>query len=83
MNGDLVLHLVVGLVSFLAGRVSAPREVVKQIEMTNKERRDYEIQQNLNQSLLSEVQNYRALETKLRGELWETKQKLKKLQQNN
>jgi len=67
----------------LAGRVSAPKEVITQTEMTAKERHEYEVQQNLNQSLLTEVQNYRALENQLRGELWETKKQLKTLQQKN
>jgi hypothetical protein len=80
---DFILYIILGLVCYLAGRTSAPKEVVKQIEMTDKERRDYEIQLNLNQSLLTEVQNYRQLENQLRGELWDTKQKLKKLQQKN
>jgi len=75
---DIVLYLVVGIVSFLAGRTSAPKEVVKQLEMTDKERKEYEYQLALNQSLLTEVQQYRSLETKLRGELWDLKQKLKK-----
>jgi hypothetical protein len=80
---DIVLYVIVSIVSFLAGRVSAPKEIINQIEMTDKERREYEIQKNLNQSLLTEVQKYRALDTKLRGELWEIKQTLKKLQQKN
>ena len=80
---DIILSIVMSFVAFLAGRVSAPREVVTQIEMTDKDRKEYEYQQALNQSLLTEVQQYRASETKLRGELWETKQTLKKLQQKN
>jgi len=80
---DIILYIIVGIVCFAAGRTSAPKEVVKQLEMSDKERREYEIQINLNQSLLTEVQNYRQLENQLRGELWETKQKLKTLQQKN
>ena len=80
---DIVLYLVVGFIAFIAGRQSAPKEEVPTSELTDKERREYDYQQTLNQSLLSEVQQYRTLETKLRGELWETKQKLKKLQQKN
>ena len=80
---DIVLYLVVGFIAFIAGRQSAPKEEVPTSELTDKERREYDYQQTLNQSLLSEVQQYRTLETKLRGELWETKQKLKKLQQKS
>jgi hypothetical protein len=80
---DIVLYCIVGFVCFIAGRTSAPKEVVTQVEMTTKERREYEYQLTLNQTLLSEVQQYRSIETKLRGELWETKQKLKTLQQKN
>ena len=80
---DIVLYLVVGFIAFIAGRQSAPKEEVPTSELTDKERREYDYQRTLNQSLLSEVQQYRTLETKLRGELWETKQKLKKLQQKS
>jgi hypothetical protein len=80
---DIVLYCIIGTVCFLAGRVSAPKEVITQTEMTAKERHEYEVQQNLNQSLLTEVQNYRALENQLRGELWEIKKQLKTLQQKN
>ena len=80
---DFILYIILGLVCYGAGRVSAPKETVLDIAMTDKERREHEYQKTLNQTLLSEVQQYRALETKLRGELWETKQKLKKSQQKN
>lgn len=80
---DIVLYIVVAIVCFAAGRTSAPKEVITQLEMTDKERKEYEYQISLNQTLLSEVQQYRLLENQLRGELWETKQKLKKLQQKN
>ena len=80
---DIVLYVIVGVVCFLAGRVSAPKEIVTQTEMSDKERREYNYQLALNQTLLSEVQQYRTLENQLRGELWETKQTLKKLQQKN
>lgn len=80
---DIVLYCVVVVVCFLAGRVSAPKEQVPTADLTDKERREYDYQRTLNQSLLAEVQQYRSLETKLRGELWETKQKLKTLQQKN
>ena len=80
---DIVLYIIVGIVCFLAGRTSAPKEEVPMPELSDKERRAHEYQKTLNQTLLSEVQQYRTLETKLRGELWETKQKLKTLQQKN
>jgi hypothetical protein len=80
---DFILYIILGLVCYGAGRVSAPKEIVKEIELPDKERKEYEYQQTLNQSLLTEIQQYRALETKLKGELWESKQKLKKLQQKN
>ena len=80
---DIVLYCIVGIVCFLAGRVSAPKEEVPVSEMTNKELIEHNYQRTLNQTLLTEVQQYRVLENQLRGELWETKQKLKKLQQKN
>ena len=80
---DIVLYIIVGIVCFFAGRTSAPKEVVKQLEMTDKERKEFEYLKALNQSLLTEVQQYRSIENKLRGDLWETKQTLKKLQQKN
>jgi hypothetical protein len=80
---DFVLYIIVGVLCFIAGRNSAPVITVKVTELNDKERKEYEYQLTLNQTLLSEVQQYRLLETKLRGELWETKQKLKKLQQKN
>ena len=80
---DIVLYLVVGFIAFIAGRQSAPKEEVPISDLTDKERREYEYQRTLNQTLLAEVQQYRTLETNLRGELWETKQKLKKSQQKN
>ena len=80
---DFILYLVLGLICYAAGRVSASKVEVPTADLTDKERKEYDYQRTLNQSLLSEVQQYRTLETKLRGELWETKQKLKKLQQKN
>lgn len=80
---DFILYIILGLICYGAGRVSASKETVQEIVMTDKERREYEYQRTLNQSLLTEVQQYRILETKLKGELWETKQKLKKSQQKN
>ena len=80
---DIVLYIIVGVVCFLAGRTSAPKEVVQEVAMTDKERKEHNYQITLNQTLLSEVQQYRTIENQLRGELWETKQKLKKLQQKN
>ena len=80
---DIILYIVVGFVCFLAGRNSAPVRTIEIPNLSDKERKEYNYQQTLNQSLLTEVQQYRTLETKLRGELWETKQKLKKLQQKS
>jgi len=80
---DIVLYIIVGTVCFLAGRVSAPKEIVQEVIMTDKQRKEHNYQVTLNQTLLSEVQQYRIIENQLRGELWETKQKLKKLQQKN
>lgn len=80
---DIVLYLVVGFIAFIAGRQSAPKEEVPTSELTDKERREYDYQRTLNQSLLTEVQQYRSIETKLKGELWETKKQLKTLQQKN
>ena len=80
---DMILYCILGIVCFLAGRTSTPKEIVKQLEMTGKQREEYEYQLALNRSLLAEVQQYRTLENQLRGELWETKQTLKKLQQKN
>jgi len=80
---DFILYIILGLICYGAGRVSASKEIGQEIEMTDKERREYEYQRTLNQTLLAEVQQYRILETNLRGELWETKQKLKKSQQKN
>jgi hypothetical protein len=80
---DIVLYIIVGVVCFLAGRTSAPKEQVPTADLTDKERREYDYQRTLNQSLLAEVQQYRSLENQLRGELWDLKQKLKTLQQKN
>ena len=80
---DIILYIVIAGVCFLAGRISAPKEQIPVSEMTNKERTECLYQSTLNQTLLTEVQQYRTLENQLRGELWETKQKLKKLQQKN
>ena len=80
---EFVLYVVVGIVCFLAGRNSAPVQKITVTELSDKERKEYQYQQTLNQTLLTEVQQYRAVETKLRGELWETKQTIKKLQQKN
>jgi hypothetical protein len=80
---DLILYVVVGFICFLAGRVSAPKEEVPIPELTDKERKEYDYQRTLNQSLLTEVQQYRTMETKLKGELWELKKQLKTLQQKN
>ena len=80
---DILLYIVVGIICFAAGKSSSPAIKVTDPDITDKERKDYQYQKTLNQTLLSEVQQYRALETKLRGELWETKQTLKKSQQKN
>lgn len=80
---DILLYLTIAIISFIVGRSSAPAEKVEVTNLNDKERREYEYQRTLNQSLLTEVQQYRALETRLKGELWESKQQLKKLQQKN
>ena len=80
---DILLYLTIAVIAFIAGRGSAPVTTVEIKDLNDKERKEFEYQKTLNQSLLSEVQQYRSLETKLRGELWESKQKLKTLQQNN
>lgn len=80
---DIILYIVVAGVCFLAGRISAPKTEVPTSEMTDKERTECYYQSTLNQSLLTEVQQYRALENKRREEIWQLKTKLKKLQQNN
>ena len=80
---DTILYIVVGLISFLAGRVSAPNEVIEHIDLTDKERKQCDYINNLNESLLSEVQQLRLTENQLRGQLWEAKQTIKKLQQKN
>ena len=80
---DILLFILLGVIAYTAGRVSAPKEEVVVSDLTDKERKELEYQRTLNQSLLTEVQQYRTIETKLRGELWETKQTLKKLQQKN
>lgn len=76
---DIVLFILVAGICFLAGRQSAPREEVPASDLTDKERKDLEYQRTLNQSLLTEVQQYRVLETRLKGELWDVKKELKKL----
>lgn len=80
---DIILYIVVGFFCFLAGRNSAPVRTIEIPNLSDKERKEYDYQRTLNQSLLTEVQQYRVLETKLRGELWETKKQLKTLQQKN
>jgi ABC-type lipopolysaccharide export system ATPase subunit len=80
---DIVLYIIVGIVSFAAGRVSAPEKIVKQTALSDREQKEYDYVKNLNTSLLSEVQQLRSTENQLRGQLWETKQKLKKSQQKN
>ena len=77
---DIVLYIVVGIICFLAGRISAPKEEVEVPELSDKERRECQYQSTLNQTLLSEVQQYRNMEKNLREEIWQLKQKLKKLQ---
>ena len=52
---DFILYIILGLVCYGAGRVSAPKEIVQEIKITDKERREYEYQRILNQSLLTEV----------------------------
>jgi hypothetical protein len=80
---DIILYIVVGIICFLAGRVNAPKETVTISNLSDKERKEHEYTKNLNESLLSEVQQLRSLENQLRGQLWEAKQKLKKSQQKN
>lgn len=80
---DLLLYVTIAIIAFVAGRGSAPVVTVEVTNLNNKERKEYEYQRTLNQTLLSEVQQYRSIENQLRGELWETKQKLKTLQQKN
>lgn len=80
---DILLYLTIAIIAFVAGRGSAPVEKVEVKDLNDKERKEYEYQRTLNQTLLSEVQQYRSLENQLRGELWETKKQLKTLQQKN
>ena len=80
---DIVLFLIVGIVSFLAGRVSTPSQPPNKLKTADETDRELEYLQNLNESLLTEVQQLRQSENNLRGQLWEAKQKLKTLQQKN
>ena len=80
---DIILFLIVGVVSFLAGRVSSPSHPQKEPKTETEKDRDYEYVRNLNESLLTEVQQLRQSENNLRGQLWEAKQTLKTLQQKN
>jgi hypothetical protein len=80
---DIILYIIVGVVCFMAGRVSTPKEIIKQTTLSDKEQKEHEYVRNLNESLLSEVQQLRSIENQLRGQLWEAKQKLKTLQQKN
>jgi hypothetical protein len=79
----MLLYLTIAIIAFVAGRGSAPVVTVEVKNLNDKERKEFDYLKSLNQSLLTEVQQYRSIENKLRGELWETKQKLKKSQQNN
>jgi hypothetical protein len=80
---DILLYVTIAIIAFVAGRGSAPVEKVEVPNLNDKERKEFEYLKVLNQSLLTEVQQYRSIENKLRGELWETKQTLKKSQQKN
>ena len=55
---DIILYIVIAGVCFLAGRISAPKEQIPVSEMTNKERTECLYQSTLNQTLLTEVQQY-------------------------
>jgi hypothetical protein len=80
---DIFLFVLLGVIAYATGRVSSPKEEVVMSDLSDKERKELEYQRTLNQSLLSEVQQYRALETQLRVQLWDTKKELKKLQGND
>jgi len=80
---DIILSLCVGLLCFFAGRNSAPVKEVEVPDLSEKERQECQYQSTLNQTLLSEVQQYRNVEKNLREEIWQLKQKLKKLQPKN
>ena len=76
---DIVLFIFMGVIAYAAGRTSAPVEKLEVSELTDKERKELEYFRTLNQSLLTEVQQYRVMETRLKGELWDVKKELKKL----
>ena len=80
---DIILFFIFGLFFFLGGRVSAPAQLPQKSKTEDEKDRDLEYLQNLNESLLTEVQQLRQSENNLRGQLWEAKQKLKTLQQKN
>jgi hypothetical protein len=80
---DILLYLTVAIIAFVAGRGSAPTEKVEIPNLNDKERKEHAYQITLNQTLLSEVQQYRSTENKLREEIWQLNQKLKTLQQKN
>ena len=77
---DIILLLVAGVLSFIAGRTSAPLREVEVPDLSEKERQQCQYISTLNQTLLSEVRQYRNMEKNLREEIWQLKQKLKKLQ---
>jgi hypothetical protein len=64
-------------------RCALEKETEVKFELDDKNQKHYEYIENLNESLLSEVQQLRSVENKLRGQLWEAKQKIKQLQQNS
>jgi hypothetical protein len=80
---DIIPLLVVAFLSYIAGRNSTPVKEVEVSALSEKERQECQYQSTLNQTLLSEVQQYRTMEKNLREEIWQLKQTLKTLQQNN
>ena len=80
---DIILFFIFGLFCFLGGRVSAPAQLPQKSKTEDETDRDLEYLRNLNESLLTEVQQLRQFENNLRGQLWEAKQTLKTLQQKN
>lgn len=81
----MLLYIVVGLLAYFAGmqhRNSPMARITKSLDIDKLEK-ELLIQQNLNASLLSEVQQYRRSSDQHKEEIWKLKQQVKKLQQLN
>jgi hypothetical protein len=80
---DYFLFVLISILSFLAGKQTADNNSKKQTPITNEKlKKDLEVSNNLNRSLLDDVSELRKKNNDLLEKNWKLEQQIKKNEKN-